>query len=224
VSDSGCGIPEGKIGSLFQQFVQVDGSSTRRHGGTGLGLAISRRLAEMMGGSVGVVSDPGKGSTFWAELRLKRSQTQPQPEAPPRRILAPLSRPLRVLVAEDNLVNQKVLTRILERLGCEFRVTGNGAQAVESYSEGSFDVVLMDCQMPVCDGYEATGAIRKAEAEAGRPRVPIIALTAHAGDADRDRCLAAGMDDYLTKPTSAERLREVLCAVASPAPAARSAG
>jgi signal transduction histidine kinase/CheY-like chemotaxis protein/streptogramin lyase len=214
VSDSGCGIPSAKVSSLFQQFVQADASTTRRYGGTGLGLAISRKLAEMMGGSVGVVSDVGKGSTFWAELQLSPAEVPPEKKKPKQLSLVPLDRPRRVLVAEDNLVNQKVMTRILQRLGCEFEVANNGAEALDLYCRKSFEVVLMDCQMPVCDGYAATVAIRQFEADAGAVRVPIVALTAHAADSDRDRCLAAGMDIYLTKPISAGRLREVLDVVA----------
>jgi CheY-like chemotaxis protein len=215
VSDSGCGIPSGKISSLFQQFVQADASTTRRYGGTGLGLAISRKLAEMMGGSVGVVSDVGKGSTFWAELQLSPAKVQPEKKQMKQLSLVPLDRPPRVLVAEDNVVNQRVMTRILQRLGCEFELANNGEEALELYCRKSFEVVLMDCQMPICDGYEATTAIRQVEADTGKVRVPIVALTAHAADAERGRCLAAGMDIYLTKPISVERLREVLSAVAS---------
>ncbi len=214
VSDSGCGIPSAKISSLFQQFVQADASTTRRYGGTGLGLAISKKLAEMMGGAVGVVSEVGKGSTFWAELQLSPAKVQPEKKTLKQSSLEALDRPLRVLVAEDNVVNQRVMTRLLQRLGCEFELANNGAEALELYGRKSFGVVLMDCQMPVCDGYEATTAIRKLEGDTGKIRVPIVALTAHAADADRERCLAAGMDIYLTKPISAERLREVLSVVA----------
>ena len=217
VSDPGCGIPSDKIGALFQQFVQADPSTTRRYGGTGLGLAISRKLAEKMGGSVGVVSDVGKGSTFWAELQFGLAKAQPRKKEPERLALVPLDRPLSVLVAEDNFVNQRVLTRILERLGCSFDLANNGAEALDLYRRKAFQVVLMDCQMPVCDGYEATTAIRELEAGTARGRVPIVALTAHAADADRDRCLAAGMDIYLTKPISAERVREVLQDMTAPA-------
>jgi signal transduction histidine kinase/CheY-like chemotaxis protein/streptogramin lyase len=210
VSDSGCGIPSNKIASLFQQFVQADASTTRRYGGTGLGLAISKKLAEMMSGSVGVTSQVGKGSTFWAELQLSPAESQQHTKRPKQLSVAPLDRRLNVLVAEDNLVNQKLLTRILQRLGCQFQIANNGAEAVELFSKTLFDVVLMDCQMPICDGYEATAAIRQSENDHRQVRVPIVALTAHAASVDRDRCLAAGMDVYLTKPISVERLREVL--------------
>jgi signal transduction histidine kinase/ActR/RegA family two-component response regulator len=210
VSDSGCGIPSDKIDSLFQQFVQADVSTTRRYGGTGLGLAISKKLAEMMGGSVGVISEVGEGSTFWAELQLRAAQFQPEARSPKQLTVAPLDQRLKVLVAEDNPVNQKVLTGILQRLGCAFQVANNGAEAVELFSNALFNVVLMDCQMPICDGYEATAAIRQFENLHRTMRVPIVALTAHAASVDRDHCFAAGMDQYLTKPISIERLREVL--------------
>jgi signal transduction histidine kinase/AmiR/NasT family two-component response regulator len=210
VSDSGCGIASGKVGSLFQQFVQADASTTRRYGGTGLGLAISKKLAEMMRGSVGVVSEMGKGSTFWAELQLSPAKSQPESKRTKQLSVVPLDRCLNVLVAEDNLVNQKLLTRILQRLGCQFQIANNGADAVELFSKTFFDVVLMDCQMPICDGYEAAAAIRHLENGQRKLRVPIVALTAHAASVDRDHCFAAGMDIYLTKPISVERLREVL--------------
>ncbi len=214
INDSGCGIPAGKIGSLFQQFVQADTSTTRRYGGTGLGLAISKKLAEMMGGAVGVVSEVGRGSTFWVELPLTVAESQPQTRVVKQMSVKPLERRLTVLVAEDNLVNQKLATRILQRLGCDFQIANNGAEAAEFFSKTVFDVVLMDCQMPICDGYEATASIRQWESEHRKFRVPIVALTAHAANVDRDRCLAAGMDVYLTKPILVERLREVLSNIA----------
>lgn len=218
VSDSGCGIPSSKISSLFQQFVQADASTTRRYGGTGLGLAISKKLAEMMGGSVGVVSEVGRGSTFWAELQLSPARVQLPTKVPKQLSVAPLDRRLTVLVAEDNLVNQKLLTRILQRLGCQFQIANNGAEAVELFSKAPFDIVLMDCQMPICDGYEATAAIRQMEKDNRKIKVPIVALTAHAASVDRDRCFAAGMDVYLTKPISVERLREVLSGISVNSP------
>jgi signal transduction histidine kinase/streptogramin lyase/ActR/RegA family two-component response regulator len=218
VTDSGCGIPAGKIASLFQQFVQADTSTTRRYGGTGLGLAISKKLAEMMGGSVGVLSTVGEGSTFWAELPLTTAKSPTEAKTTKQLPVAPLDRCLTVLVAEDNLVNQKLATRILERLGCQLRVANNGAEAVELFSKTPFDVVLMDCQMPICDGYEATVSIRQWESEHRKARVPIVALTAHAASVDRDRCLAAGMDLYMTKPILVERLREVLNDIAGRVP------
>ena len=215
VTDTGCGIPAAKIGSLFQQFVQADASTTRRYGGTGLGLAISKRLAEMMGGSVGAASVVGEGSTFWAELPLRPAKVPLPSQQSTQSWAAPLDQSLRVLIAEDNLVNQKLTSRILLRMGCQIQVANDGAEAVALYSAEPFDVVLMDCHMPVCDGYQATVAIRQMEKEDRKSRVPIIALTANAADVDRDRCFAAGMDAYLTKPIFADRLREVLSHIAA---------
>ncbi len=221
VTDSGCGIAANKLGRLFQQFVQADTSTTRRYGGTGLGLAISKKLAELMGGAVGVISEVNRGSTFWAELALSPAEAPNGAVEPAARSVAPIDRPLRVLVAEDNSVNQRLITRILERLGCRFEMAANGTEAVELYAQGRFEVVLMDCQMPVCDGYEATAAIRRMELDRGAARIPIVALTAHAAGSDRERCLASGMDMYLTKPIAVERLRAVLsgiCAGLPPGP------
>ncbi|HWF47530.1 MAG TPA: ATP-binding protein, partial [Bryobacteraceae bacterium] len=213
VDDTGCGIPHEKIGTLFQQFVQADASTTRRYGGTGLGLAISKKLADLMGGSVGVTSEPGQGSTFWMELPLPPAKVKPEKVIPRSGMVEPLDTPLRVLVAEDNGVNQKLAMRMLQKLGCQVEIANNGLDAVELYSKMPFDVVLMDCQMPEMDGYEAAAAIRQVERNSQGSRVLIVALTAHAGSADRDRCFDAGMDIYVTKPISIERLRRVLSGV-----------
>ena len=213
VSDTGCGISPEKIGVLFQQFVQADASTTRRYGGTGLGLAISKKLAELMGGSVGLASEVGKGSTFRAELPLLQVEVQPTSQTRRPASVEPLDGKLRVLLAEDNLVNQKLATRMLQKLGCQIDIAQNGIDAVALYARIPFDVVLMDCQMPQMDGYEAARAIRRSEERHRGDRIPIAALTAHASVADRDHCLAAGMDVYLTKPISLERLREFLSTV-----------
>jgi CheY-like chemotaxis protein len=213
VDDTGCGIPREKIDALFQQFVQADASTTRRYGGTGLGLAISKKLADLMGGSVGVSSEAGSGSTFWVELPLPPAKTKPEKVAARSGMVEPLETPLRVLIAEDNAVNQKLAMRMLQKLGCKVEIANNGVDAVELYTKMLFDVVLMDCQMPEMDGYEAAAAIRRLEKNSALTRVPIVALTAHAGSADRDRCFDAGMDIYVTKPISIERLRQVLSGV-----------
>jgi signal transduction histidine kinase/CheY-like chemotaxis protein len=213
VEDTGCGIPPDKIDTLFQQFVQADASTTRRYGGTGLGLAISKKLAHLMGGSVGLSSEVGRGSTFWMELPLPPARSRPEKAMPRSGVVEPLDTPLRVLVAEDNAINQKLAARMLQKLGCQVEIANNGQDAIESYSKMAFDVVLMDCQMPVMDGYEAAAAIRQLEKDNDRNRMLIVALTAHAGSADRDRCFQAGMDIYVTKPISMDRLRQVLSGV-----------
>ena len=210
VEDSGPGIPDNKIPVLFTKFTQADSSTTRRFGGTGLGLAISRRLAEMMGGSVGVRTALGQGSVFWMELPLTVAAAQEVEDTPAELIPSRLTEPCRVLVAEDNPVNQRLAIRMLEKFGCLAETAGDGNEALDMFSRLPFDLVFMDCQMPVMDGYDAASAIRRVERERGWSRHPIIALTAHAAASDRERCFAAGMDDYLSKPVPPERLRAVV--------------
>ncbi len=221
VTDTGVGIPADKLGSVFEPFVQADGSAARRHGGTGLGLSISARLVELMGGRIWVRSEVGRGSTFAFTVRCG-VQAAPAPAAPPAPAVPAAARPLRVLLAEDNLVNQQVARTMLERAGHKVTVAGNGRAAVAAAREGAFDLVLMDVQMPEMDGLEATAAIRAAEAGTGR-HLPILALTAHAMKGDRERCLAAGMDGYLAKPFDPRALWRAVAAlvpVAGPQPAA----
>jgi signal transduction histidine kinase/ActR/RegA family two-component response regulator len=209
ISDTGIGIPADRLPDLFSRFTQADSSTTRRYGGTGLGLAICRQLAELMGGQVTAESCVGHGSTFRLELNL--------PLAAPSAVVdvAAVATPevavlngLRVLLAEDNVFNQKVAQMTLNRLGCRLDTVANGTEAVRMMREFPYDLVLMDCQMPEMDGYAATGLIRQLEGPAAA--VPIIAMTAHAMPGDRDRCLASGMDDYLSKPVRADDLRDVL--------------
>ncbi len=214
VQDTGIGIPSDKLQTLFEPFRQVDGSAARRYGGTGLGLAICKKLAELMGGQIGVESQEGVGSLFWFELRLPRSATPPsvlleqasKPPAEPTEIAG-----LRVLVAEDNLVNQKVVRRVLEKWGVHYEIAENGREVLEWLSREPFHLILMDCQMPEMDGFEATRRIRDYEQRTGgRLHIPIIALTANAMSEDREKCLAVGMDDYLSKPLKPELLYEKL--------------
>jgi CheY-like chemotaxis protein len=215
VRDCGMGIPVEAQKKLFQAFSQVDSSSTRRNGGVGLGLAICKRLAELMQGSVGVTSAPGAGSTFWVRLPLvcddkARSETAAGPIVLPAPGARTHSLGQRVLLVEDNPVNQKVAMGALRRLGWEADVAENGLTAIELCQANDYTVVLMDCQMPEMDGYAATRRIRAWEKSRGRPSVPIVALTAHAMNGDKEICLAAGMNDYLAKPLGLEELRDAL--------------
>jgi signal transduction histidine kinase/AmiR/NasT family two-component response regulator len=216
VTDTGIGVPAGKMAELFKPFTQADGSITRRFGGTGLGLAISANLAALMGGSLSAESKEGKGSVFQFRCVLQEAAGRVGPDRRPavnRGVRggpgAPPARRLDVLLAEDNPINQLLAKRIVEKMGHTVIVACNGREAVEMYRNGSFDVILMDVQMPELSGIEAAREIRKMEAPTGN-HLPIIALTAHAMEQDREMCIAAGMDDYLAKPFHPDRLREIL--------------
>ena len=211
VVDTGIGISPEYREIIFDAFSQADGSATRKAGGTGLGLAISSRLVEMMGGRLGVESEPGVGSTFYFSIPLG---LQPEPQDGAQTgVAAPgagaPSRPRSILLAEDNMINQKLAVRILENAGHRVSVAGNGREALEILGKEAIDLVLMDIMMPVMDGMEATRAIRARE-EGTERRTPIVAMTAHAMRGDREKFLDAGMDEYLSKPLKAKELIEVI--------------
>jgi PAS domain S-box-containing protein len=229
VSDTGIGIPSDRLHALFSPFTQVDNSTTRKYGGTGLGLAISKQLAELMGGKIGVESINGGGSTFWFTANFcrqakrlfagdncakvdhigmgksngQRKATKPQEEA---------GHNVRLLVAEDNHVNQRVARAMIRRLGYQVDIVANGQETIEALRLIPYDLVLMDCQMPEMDGFEATRLIRRAESKVLNCNIPIIAMTASAMKGDKERCLSAGMNDFIAKPVRMTELERMLAA------------
>jgi signal transduction histidine kinase/ActR/RegA family two-component response regulator len=219
VTDTGIGIAPEKRESILQPFTQADGSITRRFGGTGLGLAISSRLVSEMGGRLWFDSELGVGSTFCFVLPLVRT---PGTVAPAPSKTEPAidgcsngRRPSRILIAEDNPVNQKIAARLVESYGFQTTVVANGREAVDAWEKDQFDAILMDVQMPEMDGLEATVQIRRRERDR---RTPIIAVTAHAMEGDRERCLAVGMDGYVSKPIDVEQLRATLAGITTSSP------
>jgi signal transduction histidine kinase/CheY-like chemotaxis protein len=222
VADTGVGITADQQPGLYEAFSQVDGSTTRRHGGTGLGLALTNRLVGLMGGRLEVTSEPGQGSSFGFSLPFQLSA--PASAWPARSAEPGADWP--ILLVDDNPVNRKVAQRLIERLGYRVELAANGREAVERMARARYAAVLMDCQMPEMDGFQATALIRLGEA--GGRRTPIIAMTAAALVGDRDHCLAADMDDYVSKPASLEQLHALLArwttaAGAVPQPAAPAA-
>jgi PAS domain S-box-containing protein len=258
VHDTGIGIPLEHQERVFERFTQADTSSTRKYGGTGLGLAISKQLVELLGGQIGVESEPDRGSRFWftaffakadhlgdapaptvaptsrkAPVKIsipasaRPAQTAPTPASAPAGATVSKATPLpaksdglakltaatlggnqRILLAEDNEINQKITLRLLQKLGLVADAVMNGREAVEAFAKRSYGLVLMDCQMPIMDGFEATAVIRNREGK--DRRTPICAVTANAMEGDREKCLAAGMDDYISKPVSLEKLQEAV--------------
>ena len=227
VADTGIGIPANKQRSIFQSFNQVDSSLTRRFGGTGLGLAIASQLVHMMGGRIWVESEEGHGSIFHFTVRLQIAETRSEPQKedhphvdvesaePPHAAVPADKRRLCLLVAEDNPVNQMLVSRLVEKQGHTCRIAENGQQALKLLESDQFDCILMDVQMPVMNGIEATSAIRAAEKDRAKNKgravhIPIVAMTADAMVGDRERCLAAGMDGYVAKPV---KIKELFSAV-----------
>lgn len=216
VSDTGIGLSEENRKKLFQSFTQADASTTRKFGGSGLGLAICRRLVELMGGQIGVESSLGKGSTFWFTIRLAKQKGE-EP-LPPRKFapefdedcLSEALKGLRVLLVEDNRINQIVGAKQLKKIGCIPEVADNGREALEMWRQGNYRIIVMDCQMPEMDGYEASQKIREIERAENLPHTFIIAMTACAMPGDRELCMAAGMDDYISKPVNEDGLKAAL--------------
>jgi CheY-like chemotaxis protein len=206
VEDSGCGVPAGQRERIFEPFVQVDDSRTRRHGGAGLGLAISNEIVRAMGGTIECLpGSSGSGARFRVWLRLPAAPTGCEAPAPARTAGAGAELRARVLLVEDSPIGRRVATKILEKIGCEVTTATNGCDAIERFAGGTFDLVLMDCQMPIMDGPSAAEAIRRVD-----PKTPIVALTAHALASDEQRCRDAGMNDYVTKPVTLTDLRTIV--------------
>jgi CheY-like chemotaxis protein len=212
VTDTGIGISPEAQKSVFEPFTQADSSTTRRYGGTGLGLTISRGLIALMNGRLEMESELGAGTCFRIFVTLRTATGAANLRRPAQEGFRVAKRRLRILLAEYNAVNQKVAVRLLEKMGHQVEVAADGERAVAAVSLDIYDLVLMDCQMPVMDGYAATRAIRQLNL---RRRLPIVAMTANAMPEDRQRCLEAGMDDYVSKPISTAQLYSAIEAASS---------
>ncbi len=209
VSDTGIGLSEDGKKRLFKSFSQADATTTRKYGGTGLGLAISRNLTLMMQGDIGVDSELGKGSTFWFTMKLNYSEEDLELEKK-RQTRSSAQKPLRILVAEDNSINQRVARFNLEKFGHLVDIAADGKETLEKFDTQAYDVIFMDIQMPVMDGLEATKAIRDREESQHKRRTPIIAMTANTMKGDKENFMAAGMDDYIGKPFKSDQLYQLL--------------
>jgi len=212
VADTGIGIPEEQIKNLFTPFTQIDGGMTRRYGGTGLGLAISKKIVELMGGEIGVESSWKTGSLFWFTVKLKK-QDRPQifiRETEQKKVSSEIKESATILLVEDNKTNQFVANAMLKKLGYKTELAMNGFECIDALKQKKYDVVFMDCQMPDMDGFQATEEIRSGNSGVINPDVLIIALTAHAMDGDREKCIKAGMNDYIAKPINPREIDELL--------------
>ncbi|MCD4720212.1 MAG: response regulator [Desulfobacula sp.] len=231
IKDTGIGIPQGKIDKLFHLFTQVDASITRKFGGTGLGLSISKQLTELMNGKIGVTSELNKGSVFWFTIKLKKQKPGHAYDVADKTASAKepysakssnlkvtrnlqVTRKFKILLAEDNIINQKVVSILLEKRGHSITIANNGQEALQLYEKELFDLILMDIQMPVMDGEKATLKIRSLE-EKSKTHIPIIALTANAMKGDKERYLNLGMDSYVAKPIKKDLLLEAIYSVVS---------
>ncbi|RYZ48392.1 MAG: response regulator, partial [Proteobacteria bacterium] len=210
VKDSGIGLTPEQKAKLFQRYVQADDSTARQFGGTGLGLAVSKQMVELMKGEIGVESEAGAGSTFWFRLTLPEVVLSAVALAPPEEEIKAEWKKTRVLIAEDNVIMQKIAALMLQTLGCEVTVCNDGAEALAVYEKEKFDLILLDCEMPNLDGFGAAKAIRLIELTKEVAKTPIIAMSAHIAPEIRAKCLDAGMDDYTEKPIKKQALMAIL--------------
>jgi signal transduction histidine kinase/ActR/RegA family two-component response regulator len=210
VKDTGIGLTTLQQAKLFQRYVQADDSTSRQFGGTGLGLAVSKQMVELMKGEIGVESEAGKGSTFWFRLNLPEVTHMAEALAIPDDEIKPEWKKTRILMAEDNVIMQKIAALMLQTLGCEVTVCNDGVEALSALEKDSYDLVLLDCEMPNMDGFAAARAIRLRELTSGSPKIPIIAMSAHIAPEIRTKCLDSGMDDYTEKPIKKQALMAIL--------------